>query len=353
MDLIRLEAAKQTRGDKLTSGPSVSLSVRNSRSCNSVAFCTEDPNYLAVGLDKVRSDCSLVIWDITSSVPLLSFDPTNSSQDLESLVGSSRPQISVPRGKTNPRQDPRILQQYAPQEVVSCLTFLPKSTQLVLAGISYRWLRLFDLRSQAPNVLGAPGKIQALAADPFDQYRVASIGDNNIPILDTRRLTSALMFSERDAMADSARLRHGSVFSGVEFSSTRRGCLATLERDSAYVRYWDLVDTSGPASEVGLGAVGSPLRETGKAPSKRSWAATLSWQTSGQQGPGMMKQRTLSMDMHAPSLVLANTRRSMSSLFSVLGQYSLLLQPRLSQKLSHPSPLLLNQGTHTPSPVMC
>lgn len=290
----------------MTSGPTVSLSVRNSRTCNSVAFSSQDTNLLAAGLDKVRGDCSLLIWDITTAIPLLALDPTNSSQDLALPANAARTQTSIPRMvESNPRHDPRILQQYAPQEIVSCLTFLPKASHLVLAGISYRWFRLFDLRSQAPNVLSVPGKIQAIATDPFDQHRAASIGDNNVSIWDTRRLTSPLMFSERDAAADNAKLRAGTVFSTIEFSSTRRGCLATLEKDSSYVRFWDLMDTSGASSEI----PGSPLKELGKAPTKRSWSATLPWQTGGAQVPGM-KQRTSSTDFTASPLVLANTRRS-------------------------------------------
>lgn len=307
VDLIRLEASKQIRGDKLTSGPTISLSVRNSRTCNTVAFCTQDTNLLAAGLDKVRGDYSLLIWDITSAIPLLSFDPTTPSQDLASTV-SPRVQPSIPRMiGDNPRLDPRLLQHHASQEIVSCLTFLPKSVNLVLAGVSFRWLRLFDLRSQTPNVQSVPGKIQAIATDPFDQHRVASIGDNNISIWDTRRLTSPLMFSERDAIADNAKSRPGVIFTTIEFSSTRRGCLASLEKDAAYVRYWDLTDASSITSEP----VGSPLREIGKSSMRRSWTATLPWPSGGQQAPGAMKQRTSSTDFSPSSLILTNTRRSM------------------------------------------
>ncbi|KXN85842.1 SEH-associated protein 4 [Leucoagaricus sp. SymC.cos] len=331
VDLIRLEAAKQNRGERLTSGPTVSLSVRNSRTCNSVAFCAQDTNLLAAGLDKVRGDCSLLIWDITTATPLLSLDTTN-PHDVALSNSTAQPQPSIPRmTENNPRHDPRILQQYAPQEIVSCLTFLPKSSHLVLTGISYRWLRLFDLRSQAPNVLSVPGKIQSIATDPFDQYRVATVGDNNISIWDTRRLSSALMFSERDATADNARLRAGSVYSTIEFSSTRRGCLATLEKDSAYVRFWDLMDTSGPSNEI----VSNPLKEMGKAPAKRSWASTLSWQTSGTQTPSAMKQRTSSSDFTPSSLVLANTRRT-KTFPKILSSFALAPDP------SSPHPLTSN-----------
>lgn len=64
VDLIRVESSNAGNNNVYTSGPSVTLPLRNSRACNSLAFSQADPNYLAVGLDKVRSDCSLVIWDV-------------------------------------------------------------------------------------------------------------------------------------------------------------------------------------------------------------------------------------------------------------------------------------------------
>ncbi|KAJ8583498.1 hypothetical protein M405DRAFT_884797 [Rhizopogon salebrosus TDB-379] len=54
--------------------------VCNSRSCDALAFCNVDPNYLAVGLDKVRGDSSFIIWDIQSATPSL---PLSKSSTLE------------------------------------------------------------------------------------------------------------------------------------------------------------------------------------------------------------------------------------------------------------------------------
>lgn len=301
VDLIRLEAARQTRGERLTSGPCVSLGVRNSRSCNSVAFCAQDTTKLIAGLDKVRGDSSLLIWDITTAIPLLALDPPP-SRDVALSTNLPRTQVSTPHVvEHHTLNDP--VQHYAPQEIVSCLTFLPNTAHLVLAGISYRWLRLFDLRSPASHVLSVPGKIQAIATDPFDQYRIASIGDNNASIWDTRKLTSSLMFSERDAAADSANLRVGSVFNTIEFSSTRRGCLATLEKDSTYVRFWDLVNMTGSSERI----VDSLPKELGKGPIKRLW----SWRT------GSSQQGISSTESTTSSLVLTDTRRSESSVHPV------------------------------------
>jgi len=322
VDLIRLEAARQTRGERLTSGPCVSLGVRNSRSCNSVAFCGQDTTKLIAGLDKVRGDSSLLIWDITTAIPFLALDPPP-SQDVVLSTNSPRIQVSTHQMiEHNPLNDPPIVQHYAPQEIVSCLTFLPNTAHLVLAGISYRWLRLFDLRSPTSHVLSVPGKIQAIATDPFDQYRIASIGDNSVSIWDTRKLTPSLMFSERDAAADNASLRLGSVFNTMEFSSTRRGCLATLEKDSVYVRFWDLVNMTGPSERI----VGGLPKESGKGPVKRLWSATLPWQT------GSSQHGIPSTESVTSSLVLTNTRRSESSVHPVLHLISIYFSARTFAK---------------------
>jgi len=263
---------------------------------------------LIAGLDKVRGDSSLLIWDITTAIPLLALDPPP-SQDVALSTNSPRLRVSTHQMiEHNPLNDTPIVQHYAPQEIVSCLTFLPNTAHLVLAGISYRWLRLFDLRSPASHVLSVPGKIQAIATDPFDQYRIASIGDNIISIWDTRKLTPSLMFSERDAAADNASLQVGSVYNTMEFSSTRRGCLATLEKDSPYVRFWDLVNTTGPSGRI----VGSLPKESGKGLVKRLWSATLPWQI------GSSQQEISSTEPATSSLVLTNTRRSESSVHPVL-----------------------------------
>ncbi|TFK44098.1 hypothetical protein BDQ12DRAFT_640512 [Crucibulum laeve] len=329
VDLLRLEAAKHARRNNiLSSGPTVSLPVRNSRSCNALSFCTVDPNYLAVGLDKVRGDCSLVIWDVSSSTPSLHLPniPMNegyvgSPSAASSMYGlASRPQPQIPRVEPGPRSDMRILQQHAPTEIVSALSFLPNSANLLLAGISHRWLRLFDLRIPT-TTNNVASKVQGVATDPFDPHRIACYGDGVVSVWDARRLTQpVLMFSERDASADGARQRPGSVYANIEFSSNRRGCLATLERDSVYVRFWDVAEAGAiPVEGDRPGATssdgGGSSRESSRAP-RRSWAANLPWPTGSQQPQphSLSRERepSSSSDVHSSgsAYVLADTRRT-------------------------------------------
>ena len=325
VDLIRLEAGKQAQQKNiLSSGPSVTLPVRNSRSCNALAFSDADSNYLAVGLDKVRGASSLIIWDIstfTSSLTLSITAPNNVT-----TPPSPRPQPQIPKldHQATSRMDQHILQRHAPTEVVSSLAFLPSSTHLLLAGISQRWLRLFDLRSQTTGI-NVASKVNGIATDPFDPYRVACFGDGVVSVWDARKLHQPLlMFSERDANTGGTRLRPGSVYANIEFSSTRRGCLATLEKDSSYVRFWDLTEIKMHSSEESMAGGGrvpdveirTPSRDSNKA-SRRSWAANLPW-PAGDRQQLSPKQKDVFEPFSQSSFIVSDTRRSGSSFFSLL-----------------------------------
>uniref|UniRef100_D8PQ50 MIOS-like alpha-solenoid domain-containing protein n=1 Tax=Schizophyllum commune (strain H4-8 / FGSC 9210) TaxID=578458 RepID=D8PQ50_SCHCM len=291
VDLLRLEASRQLRmNNVLSSGPPVPLPAKNSRSCNSLAFGTVDPNYLAVGLDKVRGDSSLLIYDITMSTVSLSLPTPPASDKILPLSPKSptsprRPQPSIFRAEAGARTDSRIVQQHAPTETVSAVSFLPQSTYLLLAGLSSRWLRLFDLRSAMPSTTSAASKVSGLATDPFDPHRVASFGDGVVSIWDIRRIQSPLLtFSERNALGDGAVVRPNSTYSTVEFSQARRGVIATLEKDARTVRSWDIqevqaqpLDVDGSESKSRDSSVGSRR--------KSSWA-NLGWaQSTGPSSP--------------------------------------------------------------------
>lgn len=326
VDLLRLEATKQARNSVLSSGPTVSLPVRNSRSCNALAFCEADPNYLAVGLDKVRGDSSLIIWDVHSASPILSMPPQSMpSHDEDLVLSSARPHPRIPRADIGPRTDMRILQQHAPTEIVSALSFLPNSTNLLLAGISHRWLRLFDLRSPVPFTTNVASKVHGIATDPFDPHRIACFGDGIVTVWDARRLPHPLLtFTEKDSYADGARRRANSIYTTVEFSSARRGTLAVLEKDSMYVRFWDMqqaqIAERSPSSERSRDS-----SRSGRVAGRRSWT-NLPWTTTAPSG-----RDTTPAEPQEPSsiLVLADTRRSKQNLLVNSTNANYLISERL------------------------
>ena len=82
------------------------------------------------------------------------------------------------------------------------------------------------------------------------------------------------MFSGRDAIAGGTRLSPGSVYANIQVSSTRRGCLATLEKDLIYVQFrtWPLTD----GSRVPLDEIRTTSGDTNKV-LRRSWNASAPW----------------------------------------------------------------------------
>ncbi|KAG1854355.1 hypothetical protein C8R48DRAFT_721684 [Suillus tomentosus] len=311
VDLIRLEATKVARNNILSSGPVVTLPVRNTRSCNALAFCNADPNYLAVGLDKVRGDSSLIIWDIQSATPLLSPSSPPNLNLTEDSVLEARPQPRIARAEVgHHRTDGRVLQQHAPTEVVSALAFLPQSTHMLLAGISARWLRLFDLRSAVPATTNIATKVYGIATSPIDPHQIACCGDGIITVWDARRLLHPLlMFTEKDAAADGARPRagSGSFVNHIEFSSSRRGVLAAHEKDSSYVRFWDLQQAQGSENN----SDGERSRESSQTQTaKRSWAP---WTAGGAaNGNGNEMRHSNVESQEALALVLSDTHKTTS-----------------------------------------
>ncbi|KAL5528601.1 hypothetical protein ACEPAF_7737 [Sanghuangporus sanghuang] len=296
VELWRLESNKYARNNMVFSGPEFTLPTRSSRSVLALAFSSAKPNFLAVGMDKVKGDPSLVIWDLNNAAA------ASAKSSSARTSTASRP----------------IVQQYAMAEVVSSLAFLPDSPNLLVAGISNLWLRLFDLRDhKSMHVAQAPAaKVNGIATDLFDKNRIACFGEGSVTVWDTRRLVSPfLTFSLKDAAADGARYSSNDSFTNVEFSPVRRGLLATLTRDAQNVRFWDiqqtpLSDTSRTSEETRMRSVSRDSTRTGKL-SRLSWATSstmLPWNAP----PEQTLVNASDTPSNALSIVLSNTRRTKS-----------------------------------------
>lgn len=74
---------------------------RHTRACNVVAFCPTDPTLLAAGLDKVRNDFGLIVWDTEMAARGSSVGPnsavvhTESAGDVSGVGGMAVPTTEV------------------------------------------------------------------------------------------------------------------------------------------------------------------------------------------------------------------------------------------------------------------
>ena len=101
----------------------VELGLKMTRTCQAVAFNTT--GLLAVGLDRVRMDQSLHIWDVGR---LDSLDNKGLPQD---LAGLAEPKYRL-----------------EPSVSISSIRFFEDSPQTLVAGIKAQGLRIHDLRGQ-------------------------------------------------------------------------------------------------------------------------------------------------------------------------------------------------------------
>jgi WD repeat-containing protein mio len=322
VDLLRLESTRHIREHTTSRSSHSPLSPKTPRACASLAFCGVTPQYLAVGLERSRNDPSLFIWDVHSSAatqvstPVSSLSthivapPPSPVRPPGGLPSSPRSYHPLPRTESGSRVDLRILQTHAQNESVHPMAWLPQSNSLLVVGLSQRVLRLFDLRSSTPAVAHAPGRVYALSPDPFEPNHLAAAGDGAVTVWDVRKLlTPLLMFSERDALADGTRIQHTGVRKVVdlEFSSVRRGVLATVGQDASYVRLWNITKTESFINNVPPTLHVSDITRT----PKMSWTnatSMLPWGASGGTH-NATPDAAQSSPNASYSLVLSDTRK--------------------------------------------
>ena len=106
----------------------VELGLKMQRTCQAVAFNTT--GLLAVGLDRVRMDQSLQIWDVNR---LSSLGKGETKDSLQGLPGLTEPKYRL-----------------EPSVSISSIKFFEDSPQTLVAGIKAQGLRIHDLRGRNP-----------------------------------------------------------------------------------------------------------------------------------------------------------------------------------------------------------
>ncbi|KDQ21229.1 hypothetical protein BOTBODRAFT_168544 [Botryobasidium botryosum FD-172 SS1] len=240
IDFIRLDASLEPTPDSHNSFGSpwaMSYNNRPARAFTCLAFSPADSGYLAAGLDRSRGEPGLLIWSVENA-------PANP-------VDTSRSTLLTPRSLPQSPLDFSRPMPLGPPETVSSITFVPSTPSLLIAGTGHRSIRLFDLRSSfstgsATDFIQTKS-VYGLCADPFNEYRIASHGDELCHLWDRRRLREpVLAFAETDAGAKGK----ASGISTITFSHSRRGVIGTLEKQGNAVQLWDIYSgRRAPADE--------------------------------------------------------------------------------------------------------
>ncbi|KAI9597959.1 hypothetical protein BDF19DRAFT_433141 [Syncephalis fuscata] len=234
--------------------------VRYSRPCNVVAFSDAEPRLLATGLDKVRNDHCLAIWDVEQArdmaevnVPSTSSGapPSTGSNKLDVVAEASHLLRTGSTGSVIPDASsifryattsysiiiaPKPIQQYGMSEAVLSCSWFPKVPTQLVAGMAHKWLRVYDTRtsSNEPASIAISTKaVYGVQVDPFHNQRMASFTEDGVVrIWDVRKPNDAVLSIQ--AATRSASLET------IIYSPRRSGLLATHGKDSPYIRLWDL-----------------------------------------------------------------------------------------------------------------
>jgi WD40 repeat protein len=271
----------------------IALNFQNKqrRACNDLAFCPLNANLLATTHDKNRSDCNLLVWDLTRSAPTFQVSAIDDAYEHSVLARSGgargqqilRPgvQRSTSSASTviipgrlgildaRSREPATLANAHAskrttgdgpsshtvylsPSETVKHVTFLPHNPNLLLAAVSGITIRLFDQRTPHHVAEATTTASLGLCCDPITGDRFGGFNPSMVQIWDHRRLADPLLsFSEEDAGPNLRSLKASEVVGsdptrdqciGVEFSKSRRGLVGTLTKAGDHVRLWDIVD---------------------------------------------------------------------------------------------------------------
>ncbi|KAJ0420049.1 WD40-repeat-containing domain protein [Aspergillus carlsbadensis] len=223
-----LVAVGQSSGDATIlrmrddSQESFSFPVRHQRYCNAIAFSTH--GLLAAGLDRVRNDFCLNVWDVNQRL---------------AMRGS--------KGLVEP------LRKLASSEPITSVKFFRDQPDTLVTGVKGQFLRIYDLREGPGNPsLQFPTRcVHNLAIDWLDENYIASgltTADSTVCIWDRRvgaRLSAVVTPSFENGQMEPALefknvLPPMSTLWSLRFSRTKRGCLGVLS-SSGHLKTYNIV----------------------------------------------------------------------------------------------------------------
>ena len=203
--------------------PAFSLPIKQQRQCNAVAF--NSTSLLATGLERVRNDHCLNIYDLSQKV-----------QEPSSPVSRFSKEVINP------------LRKLATSEGITSIKFFPSQPDLLVAGVKGTCIRIYDLRQDSDNpILQFPTTcVHNIAVDPTDDNYFVSAGpqrDTLIQIWD-RRSGASTSAAHMDS-GHSSELHIGPVLEvknafdvgdrsapsnlwSMRYSVAQKGCLAVL-----------------------------------------------------------------------------------------------------------------------------
>ena len=207
----------------------LSLPIKHQRLCNAVAF--SKTGLLATGLERVRNDFCLNVWDIKQRI---STAPSQSPRTGKQLVEPVR--------------------KLASSEAITSIKFFGGQPDNLIAGVKGTCVRIYDLRESMgnPSMQFQTACVHNIAIDPLDENYFASAGplkDTTIHIWDRRSGTRSTVASPgagagsnvqhgpilelKNVIESSNTAAQASIWS-LRFCKGQPGCLGVLASTGQY-----------------------------------------------------------------------------------------------------------------------
>lgn len=208
-----------------TGFPGKELVPRHSRHCNAVQFNPTEHNLIAAGLDKYRSDNSILIWDINK------FNSNNeASHSGRMAVNTMAPAVELVKP----------IAEFAPSEVTYSLAWFYGSSKLLASGMNGKNIKIFDLRDPNKMVNSTSTKgVFNVCTNPNDDTHLASFYDNQICLWDMRNFEKPIVFIPQNKPVVK-----------IEWCPTKYSSLASLQRDSSVINLYDIKQTVVSTDEL-------------------------------------------------------------------------------------------------------
>jgi len=184
---------------------------------------------LASGLDKVRNDSCLHIWDI--------------NQRLGS--GSDRP-----------------IRQLASSEAIAACQFTRDNPHILVAGVAYRWVRIFDLREAASGTSAMSCNsrcVYNISLDLDPNYYAGHSDDGVVTVWDRRFAKGSPTQAPEPALQFGRAAGDESKNLGIwhlRYSNTREGAFAVLNEDGG-LRVYETAKILNIENPPTIGMIGS------------------------------------------------------------------------------------------------
>ncbi|CAH1154363.1 unnamed protein product [Phaedon cochleariae] len=198
--------------------PGKELVPKHSRHCNAVLFNPVDHNLIAAGLEKYRSDSSILIWDIDK---FTSNGECNSTGRM--AVNTMAPAVELVK--------PII--EFGTSEATYGVSWFHGSNRLLAAGMNGKNIKIFDLRDSNKMVNSTITKaVYGVCTNPNDDKYLASFYDNQISLWDMRNF-------EKPAVV----LPLNKPLIKIGWCPTKFSSLAALQRDSSVINLFEIKQT--------------------------------------------------------------------------------------------------------------